>query len=357
MLRIPTIERRDMTPSPQRLGFAVKVLGAPDVKSNDARRWQSDPHLRTSLDYLNAIMDYLVRRGITMYRISSDLAPYVTHPGLPQFHNQIVECATELRAFGERARAHDVRLSFHPSQFIILNSPNRAVVDKSIWDLESQAAMLDCMGLGPEAVVVIHVGGAYGDKVSGRQRWVETYSRLPEPVRQRLVLENDDIRYSAADVLDIHERTGVPLVFDNLHFWCNNPEDLEMQATLARFVGTWPAGVRPKMHFSSPRTEFRSLQRKNRKTGKMETVVQQPLWTGHADFVNPFEFVTLLRSATDLTFDVMLEAKAKDLTLLRLRKDLARYAPDVAARFGIAAATPDDGVPREEIEPKESVSV
>lgn len=318
-----------------RFGFAVKVLGQPNLKSNDARRWQNEPHLRVSLGYLRDIFAYLDKHKITMYRMSSDVAPYVTHPDMPQFHGQIKECSLELRELGQLARTQGLRLSFHPSQFVILNSPDRALVDKSIWDLEAQAEMLDCMELGPEAVLIIHVGGTYGDRESGCQRWVETYHRLPEPVRRRLVLENDDIRFSAANVLSIHEQTGVPLVFDYQHYWCNNPEGLELRPTLERFIRSWPDGVRPKIHYSSPRTEMREIKRKNRKTGKNETVLQPPIWTGHADFLNPFEFITFMRMAYDLEFDVMLEVKSKDLALLRIRRDLARYAPDVAARFGL----------------------
>lgn len=333
----------DTTPAqPLRLGFAVKVLGQPDLKSNDARRWQNAPHLRVSLGYLRAIFAYLKRHGITLYRMSSDLAPYVTHPDLPQFHGQIEECSLELRELGQLAQAQGLRLSFHPSQFIVLNSPDPALIRKSIADLSAQAAMLDCMGLGPEAVLVIHVGGTYGDRPSGCARWIETYGQLPEPVRRRLVLENDDIRYSASDVLSIHEATGVPLIFDYQHFWCNNPEGAELRPTLERFVRSWPAGVRPKIHFSSPRTELREIKRKNRKTGKAEVVLQPPIWTGHADFLNPFEFITFMRTAADLDFDVMLEAKSKDLALLRIRRDLQRYAPDVALRFGLSPAASAD---------------
>jgi UV DNA damage endonuclease len=331
------MDRSNLNAQALRLGFAVKVLGQPDLKSNDTRRWQNDPHLRVSLGYLHDIFTYLDKHKITMYRMSSDIAPYVTHPDMPQFHNQIKECSIELRELGRQAKAQGLRLSFHPSQFVILNSPDRALVDKSIWDLQAQAEMLDCMELGPEAVLVIHVGGTYGDRESGCRRWVETYARLPEPVRRRLVLENDDIRYSAANVLAIHEQTGVPLIFDYQHYWCNNPEGLELRPMLERFVRSWPQGARPKIHYSSPRTEMREIKRKNRKTGKNETVLQQPIWTGHADFLNPFEFITFMRMAHDLEFDVMLEAKSKDLALLRIRRDLARYAPDVAARFGLEA--------------------
>jgi UV DNA damage endonuclease len=337
--------------SPMRFGFAVKVLGQPDLKSNDSRRWQNHPHLRVSIDYLHAIFDYLQRADITMYRMSSDIAPYVTHPDMPQFHGQIRECSLELRELGRRARELGLRLSFHPSQFVVLNSPDRSLIDKSIADLVAQAEMLDCMELGPEAVVVIHVGGTYGDRSSGCARWVETYHRLPDVVRRRLVLENDDIRYSAADVLRIHESTGVPIVFDYQHYWCNNPEGVELRPTVERFIRSWPAGVRPKIHFSSPRTELREIRRKNRTTGRQETVIQPPIWTGHADFVNPFEFITFMRAVPDLAFDVMLESKSKDLALLRLRRDLPRYAPDVATWFGLESpATIDESQPEEVLE-------
>lgn len=328
-----------------KLGFAVKVLGQQGLKSNDSRRWQSNPHLRVSIEYLHAIFQYLDKRDIRMYRMSSDIAPYATHPDMPQFHRQVRECRTELRDLGAEARRLGLRLSLHPSQFIVINSPDAALRDKSIWDLEAQAELLDTMELGPEAVMIVHAGGVYGDIRSGIDRWVETYGTLSEAARRRLVLENDDLRYSAANVLEIHERTGVPLVFDIQHFCCHNPERINVKDAFERFLATWPPGVRPKMHFSSPRTEMREVTRKSRKTGKKETVLLPPLWTGHADYTHPFEFFAFMRTMRGLEFDVMLEAKAKDLAALRLRQDMVRYAPDVAERFGLgiaAAAIPED---------------
>ncbi|MBV9076527.1 MAG: UV DNA damage repair endonuclease UvsE [Methylobacteriaceae bacterium] len=321
-----------------RLGFPVKVMGKPDLKSNDTRRWQKGPHLKVSLEYLDGILDYVAKHGVGLYRMSSDLAPYATHPDMPQFHGMVAESDAELAAIGAKARRLGIRLSFHPSQFVLLNSPDPELTRKSIWDLVSQAEMLDRMGLGPEAVLVTHVGGVYGDAEMSRARWAETWPTLPEPVRRRLVLEHDDLRFSAADVLWIHERTGVRLIFDYQHFWCLNPERLDMVDTLRRILATWPDDVRPKIHYSSPRTELRELKRLDRKTKKKKTVLLPPVWTGHADFVNPFEFVRFMRDAESLVFDVMLESKAKDLALLKLRPDLLRYAPDVAARFGLSAA-------------------
>lgn len=331
-------------PEAMRLGFPVKVMGGGGLKTSDTRRYQANPHLRVSLGYLCDVIGYLRKHGIHMYRMSSDIAPYATHPDMPQFHAMVKESAGDLAQFGRYAREADVRLSFHPSQFIVLNSENEKLTVKSMWDLDSQAEMLDLMECGPEAVMVVHVGGAYGDRESGWRRWAETWKRLGEPVRRRLVLENDDIRYSAADVLKVHEATGVKCVWDYQHHWCFNPEGLELVPTLEKFCATWPEGVRPKMHFSCARTEMREIKRKNRKTGKPEMVLQPPIWTGHADYNNPFESITFLRSIQHIDVDVMLESKSKDLSLIRLRNDMARYAPDLAKRYGVDAAQASEDV-------------
>ena len=348
---------------PLRLGFPVKVMGQPGLKSQDTRRWQKNPHLKCSLELLDQVLDYLASEKLDMYRLSSDIAPYATHPDMPQFHSMVADSNAELAAFGAKARALDIRLSFHPSQYVLLNAPDPELTRKSIWDLSSQAEMLDRMGLDDEAVTVTHVGGVYDDKDASRARWIAGYEQCPEHVKRRIVLENDDIRFSAADALWIHERTGVRLIFDYQHFWCLNPERLDMRDTLERFVATWPAGVRPKIHFSSPRTELREVKQKitpkqraaaqagtakTRKgellkapvkaTARIKTVLRPPIWTGHSDFTNPFEFATFMRMADGLEFDVRMEGKSKDLSLLRLRPDLLRFAPDVAARFGITAA-------------------
>ena len=344
---------------PLRLGFPVKVIGKPGLKSNDTRRWQKNPHLKCSLEYVDQILDYLHGVGLDMYRLSSDLAPYATHPDMPQFHNMVAESDAELALFGRKAREYDIRLSFHPSQYVLLNSPDPLLTRKSIWDLASQAEMLDRMGAGDEAVLVTHVGGVYGDHEASRARWIEGWEQCPDHVKRRLVLENDDIRFSAADALWIQERTGVRLIFDYQHFWCLNPERLELRPTLERFLASWPEGTRPKIHFSSPRTEMREVKRtvtakeraraqagkapkkgevtKNRMkaTARVKTMLLPPIWTGHADFTNPFEFATFMRTAEGLEFDVMMEGKSKDISLLKLRPDLLRYAPDVAERFGI----------------------
>ena len=171
---------------------------------------------------------------------------------------------------------------------------------------------------------------------------MRTWERLPQYGRARLVLENDDLRYGPADVLWINERSGVRLIFDYQHWWCFNPEGMPMAEALDRMLLSWRGSARPKIHFSSTRTEMREVSRKNKKTGKSEQVLQPPLCTQHGDFVNVFEFCTFMRQHAGREFDVMVESKAKDLALLRLRRDMVRFAPDVAERFGIRQFAPEN---------------
>ncbi len=303
---------------PRRLGFAVKVAGREGLKSNDARRWRSEPHLRVSIGYLRAILDYLDEIDVRMYRISSDFAPYCTHPDLPQFHGQVRECAAELGEAGRVAGERGIRLSFHPSQYVLLNALDPAITRKGIRDVDSQAEMLDLLGQGPEAVVVLHLGGAYGDKDAALRRFADTFPRLSEAARRRLVIENDETTYTVQDCLRAHRATGVPLVFDHQHHNLN-PGTLPMADACRAALATWPAGVTPKVHFSSPRLDSRTVVR-----GRAE-VEAPPLLSQHADYIHPWEFAGFLAAVGDAPFDVMLEAKRKDLALLKLRADMDRY--------------------------------
>ena len=305
----------------------MKVLGDGGLPTHDARRWQSGPHLRWSIEALHGVFDYLERRQIAMYRMTASLAPYATHPDMPQFHRQVAEARPELEAVGSRARALGLRLSSHPSQYIVLNSEDEGVRAAAIRDVELQTELLDAMGLGPEAVVVLHVGGAAGGRGAGLDRWVAGWERLSPRARERLVVENDDRTFSLADVLRLHECTGVKVVWDILHHHCNDPDDVPDGEALRLALATWPAGVTPKIHYSTPKT---AMEERRRKVGRrVERSWILPQLRAHADLIDPIAFEHFVReTAAGLDFDVMLEAKAKDLALLRLREQLA--ARDVA---------------------------
>jgi UV DNA damage endonuclease len=305
-----------------RLGFAVKVLGDGGLASHDTRRWQSRPHLRVSIERLHAVFDYLDRHDIRMYRMASALAPYATHPDLPQFHGQLAECADELGQLGARAKALGIRLSFHPGQYCVLNSERPEVVDAALRDLELHAQVLDLMDQPAEAVVVLHVGARGDNGATAGDRFVSGFERLSDRARSRLVLENDDRLFGIADVLLLSSRTGLRVVWDAHHHHCHNPDRIPEREALRLAMGTWPREVVPKIHYSSPKTAVE--ERPVRRGRRVERAYVLPRRSAHADLIDPFAFERFLRELVrGASVDVMLEAKAKDLALLRLREELA----------------------------------
>jgi UV DNA damage endonuclease len=309
-------------PIGRRLGFAVKVLGDGGLSSHDTRRWQSRPHLRVSLERFERILDRLERDRISMYRMASSFVPYATHPDLPQFRGQLEQCAAELERVGARVRALDVRLSTHPGQYVVLNSVREDVREAALRDVELQAALLDALGLGEEAVVVLHVGSAEGGTEHGKDRFLAGVERLSARARARLVIENDDRTYALADVLQLSERSGLRVVWDILHHHCHDPHGIPDREALEHALATWTGRGTPKIHYSSPKTAV--AERRVRKGRRVERSLVLPQLRAHADMIDPIAFEAFLRDvAGDLPFDVMLEAKAKDVALMRLRGQLA----------------------------------
>jgi UV DNA damage endonuclease len=306
-----------------RLGFAVKVLGAGGLPSHDTRRWQSEPSLEVSLDRLRAILAYLDDVDVRFYRFATGLAPYASHPDLPQFRDAPQRFRHELERVGERARACGIRLSSHPGQYTVLNSENPEVRRLAAIELEVQAELMDAMGLGPESVVVLHVGGAAGGADAALDRFVAGFETLTDAARARLVVENDDRSFALGDVLRLSERIGRPVVWDILHHHCHDPERIPDREALELALATWPEGVTPKIHYSTPKTATELRARK----------VVLPQLRAHADLIDPigFEHFVTDTAAGLRDFDVMLEAKAKDLALLRLREQLAARGVTVEA--------------------------
>ena len=301
----------------------MKVLGGGGLPSHDTRRWQSEPHLRVSLDRLAAIFGYLESEDVRMYRMASGLVPYGSHPDMPQFQGQVDECAERLAALGERARTADLRLSFHPGQYVVLNSERSELRRTAAADLDLQASILDRMAMGPEAVIVLHVGGGAGGKEAAMDRFLAGFELLGEHAQARLTIENDDSRFGLADVLRLSARTGLRVVWDAHHHRCYDPDRVPEDEALRLALATWDGPTTPKVHYSSPRTAVEV--RRRRKGRRVEKRVVLPPLRAHADLIDPTGFEQFLRGpAVGLEFDVMLEAKAKDLALIRLREQLCK---------------------------------
>ena len=168
---------------------------------------------------------------------------------------------------------------------------------------------------------MLHVGGAAGGLQAAFARFQDGLALLSDAARTRVVIENDDRSFGLAEVLTLAERTGLRVVWDILHHRCVDTAGIPDEEALTLAFATWPAGVRPKIHFSSPRLDLgEKVVREGRRVTRRPV---PPQLRAHADLIDPIGFECFLRlAARGRDFDVMLEAKAKDLALLRLREQL-----------------------------------
>jgi UV DNA damage endonuclease len=309
-----------------RLGFPVTVLGRPGLRSHDGRR-PPQAHLSVSLAYLRDVLLYLADRQIRMYRLSADLVPAIGRMDDPTAEQHLARCRAELALIGEMARQHDLRLSVHVAGSVVLSAPDPVRQMRALTVLERLTRLLDGMGLGPDAVIVVHVGGYYGDRDQALHTAAASVARLSPAAQARLALENDDRRFGVTDCLWLHRRTGIRLVFDLLHHQLYNPDGLPAVEALLACLETWPPAHTPKIHLATPTTEM-VRDRLNRP--------HPPRLNRHSHFLNPFPLMDFLRALPPVRpFDVMLEARARDLALLQFRQHLSRFAPDLVARFAI----------------------
>jgi len=240
---------------------------------------------------------------IKVFRLTSKLVPLTTHPILQDW-DWSRELGADFQTLGELAIRDGIRLSAHPDHFTLLNSPREEVVEAAVNDLIYHDQILNCMGLDANAKLVIHVGGSYKEKTSATGRFIENYGRLPENLKARILLENDDKSYNAAEVLQLCQQLPIPMVLDIHHHWClNNGESIEK--LLPAIFSTWDGeSLPPKVHVSSPR-DAKNIR-------------------AHADYIAPDFFLDFLNTARSIgrDFDVMCEAKAKDAALFKLLQEL-----------------------------------
>lgn len=254
-----------------------------------------------NLERLLRVLKYNKHNAIHVFRITSKLIPLATHPVakdwdyLKEFQKNFIE----LGAFISK---NNMRISFHPDHFTLLNSPNDDIVNSSITTLQYHTDILNAMSLDSRSKLVLHVGGVYNDKISAIKRFVANYERLSSDIQSRIILENDDKNFTAKETLDLCNILNIPMVIDiHHHACCNNGESLS--ALWSKIMDTWQKNT-PKIHFSSPKDvkNFRA----------------------HADFIDSQEFYSFINQIKhdNLDFDVMLEAKQKDRALHQLMKDL-----------------------------------
>lgn len=272
--------------------------------------------IQSNLESLDKILDYNIQYGIKLFRISSDIIPFGSHP--VNTLKWWEEFNYKLKEIGRKALTNGIRLSMHPGQYTVLNSPDEAVVELAVEDLRYHARFLDAMGLGKEHKIVIHIGGIYGNKTAAIKRFIQQYRCLDENIRQRLVIENDDRQYTIFDVLSIGKSEGIPVVFDNLHHQVNPDNTCSVIEWIVACANTWKSeDGRQKLHYSQ--------QDAGKRPGS------------HSATLDAGEFLQFYTDIRNCDVDIMVEVKDKNLSAIkcinaiaspkiqRLEKEWGRY--------------------------------
>lgn len=261
---------------------------------------------RDNLRRLNAALDFCVANDLKLYRITSALLPFAdTTVG----EAVMEEFSEEMRRIGDRATALGIRVVVHPDQFVVLSSDNPSVIENSIKILQMHAMILDKLGLPrtPWAVIEIH-----GGKSDRAERLIQVIGELPEGIRSRLALENDEYAYSAGEILDICRAAGVPMVFDAhhhvIHEHLDTYEDPSVPQMLAAARTTWPVPEWQLVHISNGREEFGDPH--------------------HSDYI------TVMPSSYGEAPWIEVEAKLKELAIDKLRSEWLAIACNTPASVG-----------------------
>ncbi|MBM4761570.1 UV DNA damage repair endonuclease UvsE [Bacillus sp. B15-48] len=259
---------------------------------------------RLNLESTERMIHYNLAHQLPLYRFSSSIVPLATHPEVRwDFVTPFVD---EWRRIGNLAKAKGLRTSFHPNQYTLFTSTRPEVSDNAVIDMSYHYEMLEAMGLENDAVINIHIGGAYGNKPETLVRFHKNLQKLPLAIKHRMTLENDDKTYDAEETWRTCQKEEIPFVFDYHHHMAN-PCEMPLEELLPACFSTWKRiGMRPKIHLSSPKSES--------------------AYRAHADYVD-VEFVKpLIKIVRELGEDVdfMIEAKRKDQAALALIENLSK---------------------------------
>jgi UV DNA damage endonuclease len=254
--------------------------------------------VKNNLRCLQNILQYNLKHDLLFFRISSDLVPFASHP-ICKF-NWMNVFRGEFESIGNFIKYNKMRISMHPGQYVLLNALDENIRSRSIAELTYHCNLLDSLGLDKSAKIQIHVGGAYGDKIQALTRFVNACRSLESPIRSRLVIENDERLFSLKDCLDIHARTGIPVVFDTLHHrLLNNGESLP--EAIHKASCTWD-----KKHDGILMVDY-SDQEEGERLG------------AHSYDINLESFRHFLQCIKEFDFDLMLEIKDKEKSALQAK--------------------------------------
>lgn len=249
---------------------------------------------------LATMLPKIRKTGNRLFRISSAMFPLADQVDRSLWDNEDIR--KWLKAAGDYVKAEGMRVTTHPGQFCVLSSDSDSVVEKAFVELGIHGWMFDAMGLEHSPQYAINIHGGKADRSS---RLIEQIKSLPDNVRKRLTLENDENSYSVIDLLEVHQATNVPVVFDSHHHTFNDGE-LTMDEAFDATRQTWQAGVRPLQHISNTEPELVNGSSTDRRK--------------HSNMIH-YVPDCQLKSLRDDTIDVEVEAKLKNLAVFKMATD------------------------------------
>lgn len=245
------------------------------------------------------IIPKLIEHNIKSFRLSSSLFPLYEFCGDIARNDEQVK--NDLATAGRLFKEAGIRVTTHPGQFCVISSDSDKTVLNSVKELEYHAWIFDVMGFQQTPYYAINIHGGKRDR---KDRLIDVYRSLPDNVRNRLTLENDEKCYNVKDLLKIHDSTGIPIVFDSHHFTFGS-NDLEFDDAYAQSISTWN-GIKPLQHISNTEIgmEDAAFNKKRAHSQMIRYVPQQQL-----------------NALRQNTIDVDVEAKMKNIALLKMRED------------------------------------
>jgi UV DNA damage endonuclease len=285
------------------IGYVCQVIGVPGTHlSRCILKNATETNIRLiftkNMSALEAMLEYNAANHIKLFRISSDIVPFGSHP-----MNQIrwwEEYRELFDQLGQKIIRAGIRVSMHPGQYTVLNSPDTTIVENAIRDLEYHERFLSSLGMDQTSKLVLHIGGVYGDKKKAIKTFQQNYKLLSQEIKNRLIIENDDKNYNIQDVLNISAECKIPVVYDNLHHWINPPDRMEHSEFdwITLSGRTWSAkDGKQKVHYSQ-----------QKETGSPGS---------HSDTIYVDPFLAFYHSLPDKNIDIMLEVKDKNLSAIK----------------------------------------
>lgn len=304
------------------IGYACLAIAVPGSKykscilknASEKRLYEL---IENNLYALETMIDYNIENEIQLYRISSDLIPFGSSvafnlPWEKDFNHH-------LSRISKKIKQSEMRVSLHPGQYTVLNSPNQDVANRAALDLDYHTRILDALELDSSHKIVLHIGGVYGDKEAAKDRFLTRYEKLKKAIKERLIIENDGSLYHIEDVLEISSKAKIPVVYDNLHNE-TNPSTLDKSDPYwIKLAGkTWQVkDGRQKIHYSQ--------QDPKKSIG------------AHSQTIQLARFLDFYENLPNSNIDIMLEVKDKNVSAIKcinassnrgieaLEKEWARY--------------------------------